>query len=255
MKQPRTNTGRDAVAQLLEESGQPRNGELADTLLALHTLGSTPVEPPRAELAALMASRAASLRWASRRRRTAFIGGALAVSMGAGVTGVAAVNPTMSADRVLGAVMEKLAPPPGPGLPTRALPANALPADFPPMDFLGAASQDAVISGVPGVAAAEREWPVNGAANAAGHVDRSGRAILPDERKRNSGQAPGSTGIAAALERTGTAMDAAPAQASEHKRPGADGPRGTGRPAHARNGPGGQAGSSAAKPGAGASRK
>ncbi|MHA7190116.1 hypothetical protein ACX80N_07480 [Arthrobacter sp. MDT2-16] len=80
----------EPVLRLLGESGLPEEPLLLDAVRHIGALGEGPAPDASAELGQLMADGGRAPRSRRNRRRITFIGGALAVSMGAGMSGVAA---------------------------------------------------------------------------------------------------------------------------------------------------------------------
>lgn len=88
-------TGRDTpppdpVQRLLDEAGIPAEPALVRAVREIGDLGAGPVPDASAELARLMADGGRAPQGRRNKRRITFLGGALAVSMGAGMSGVAA---------------------------------------------------------------------------------------------------------------------------------------------------------------------
>ncbi|WP_247827844.1 hypothetical protein [Arthrobacter antioxidans] len=86
-------TGRetpDAVRLLLDEAGVADDPALVRAVETIRTLGAGPAPEVTAELAQLMADGGRAPSGRRNKRRITFIGGALAVSMGVGMSGVAA---------------------------------------------------------------------------------------------------------------------------------------------------------------------
>ncbi|MHA7210265.1 hypothetical protein [Arthrobacter sp. MDT1-65] len=80
----------DSVLHLLEEAGIPEDPALVHAVRTIGALGGQHAPDASAELAQLMADGGTAPRSRRNKRRITFIGGALAVSMGAGMSGVAA---------------------------------------------------------------------------------------------------------------------------------------------------------------------
>ncbi len=80
----------DPVPHLLEEAGIAGDPALVHAVRSIAALGDRPAPDASAELAQLMADGGSAPRSRRNKRRITFIGGALAVSMGAGMSGVAA---------------------------------------------------------------------------------------------------------------------------------------------------------------------
>lgn len=80
----------DSVPRLLEEAGIAEDPALVHAVRSIAALGGRPAPDASAELAQLMADGGRALQSRRNKRRITFIGGALAVSMGAGMSGVAA---------------------------------------------------------------------------------------------------------------------------------------------------------------------
>ncbi|MHA7219040.1 hypothetical protein ACX80L_09105 [Arthrobacter sp. MDT1-48-3] len=88
-------TGRDTpppdpVQRLLDEAGIPAEPTLVRAVREIGDLGAGPAPDASAELARLMADGGRAPQGRRNKRRITFLGGALAVSMGAGMSGVAA---------------------------------------------------------------------------------------------------------------------------------------------------------------------
>ncbi len=80
----------DSVPRLLEEAGIAEDPALVHAVRSIAALGGRPAPDASAELAQLMADGGRAPQSRRNKRRITFIGGALAVSMGAGMSGVAA---------------------------------------------------------------------------------------------------------------------------------------------------------------------
>ncbi|MFJ6003023.1 hypothetical protein [Arthrobacter sp. NPDC092385] len=86
-------TGRetsDRELRILEEAGLPEDPALLHAVRDLRALGTGPAPEASAELAQLMADGGKAPQSRRNKRRITFLGGALAVSMGVGMSGVAA---------------------------------------------------------------------------------------------------------------------------------------------------------------------
>ncbi|TKV27329.1 hypothetical protein FDK12_11500 [Arthrobacter sp. NamB2] len=86
----RDTSSPDSVRQLLDEAGVPQDAAVVRALLDIRALGAGPGPEASAELAQLMADGGRAPQGRRFKRRVTFIGGALAVSMGVGMSGVAA---------------------------------------------------------------------------------------------------------------------------------------------------------------------
>ncbi|WP_104117616.1 hypothetical protein [Arthrobacter sp. B1805] len=86
----RDTSSPDSVRQLLDEAGVPQDAAVVRALLDIRALGAGPAPEASAELAQLMADGGRAPQGRRFKRRVTFIGGALAVSMGVGISGVAA---------------------------------------------------------------------------------------------------------------------------------------------------------------------
>lgn len=83
----------DSVLHLLHEAGIPADPPLVGAVREISALGTGPAPEASAELAQLMADGGKVPAGRRNKRRITFIGGALAVSMGVGMSGVAAGTP------------------------------------------------------------------------------------------------------------------------------------------------------------------
>lgn len=87
---PRDTPSPDFALHVLDEAGLPGDPALVRAVQDLGALGTGPVPEPSEELARLMAAGGRAPQRRRHQRRITFIGGALAVSMGVGMSGVAA---------------------------------------------------------------------------------------------------------------------------------------------------------------------
>lgn len=142
-------TSSATVRELLSESDVAASDRLVDTLIELKTIGERPAPPMSSELSALMralpnhevdggaADNVVVLRRGQSRRRTAAIGGTLALAMAAGISGVAALNTDSSPAEVfesaLKSVVGWVAPPSDPTPVRGGVPAqpDTLPSEGP----------------------------------------------------------------------------------------------------------------------------
>lgn len=173
-------TGRETSggdARILEEAGLPEDPALLYAVRDLRALGAGPAPQASAELAQLMADGGRTSQGRRNKRRITFLGGALAVSMGVGVSGVAAG--TLHLPHGLGDAVDSItrfSVHHDPGRPEPALPVVAPAVEGPAWIVAVAVPAPSTVAGVPAVPVAADP---TGTDDASGAASRTGTPYLP----------------------------------------------------------------------------